>query len=113
MTDVIAYRGPDDAGYMSGDGCSLGARRLSIIDVAGGHQPFANERAASGRPRTARSTTTGPCARELEARGHVLRSRCDTEVLPHLYEDHGPDLAQRLRGMFAVAVWDRAGAPAS
>ena len=51
MTDVMAYRGPDDAGYVSGDGCSLGARRLSIIDVEGGHQPFANELGTRlGRP---------------------------------------------------------------
>ena len=112
MTDVMDYRGPDDAGYVSGDGCSLGARRLSIIDVEGGHQPFANEtRPHLGAPRTARSTTTTTCATSCAARGHVLRSRCDTEVLPHLYEEHGPALAERLRGMFAVAVWDQRRAP--
>jgi asparagine synthase (glutamine-hydrolysing) len=108
MNDVMAYRGPDDAGYVSGDGCSLGARRLSIIDVEGGHQPFANESERVWAAQNGEIYNHATLRRELEARGHVLRSRCDTEVLPHLYEEHGPALAERLRGMFAVAVWDRA-----
>jgi len=107
MTDVMAYRGPDDDGHVSGDGCSLGARRLSIVDVAGGHQPFANESGRVWAAQNGEIYNHGQLRRQLEARGHVLRSRCDTEVLPHLYEDHGPELAERLRGMFAVAVWDR------
>jgi asparagine synthase (glutamine-hydrolysing) len=107
MTDEISYRGPDDAGYVSGDGCSLGARRLSIIDVAGGHQPFGDERGRVWAAQNGEIYNHSALRAELEARGHVLRSRCDTEVLPHLYEDHGPALAERLRGMFAVAVWDR------
>jgi asparagine synthase (glutamine-hydrolysing) len=108
MTDVMAYRGPDDAGYVAGDGCSLGARRLSIIDVEGGHQPFADESERVWAAQNGEIYNHAALRRELEARGHVLRSRCDTEVLPHLYEEHGPRLAERLRGMFAVAVWDRA-----
>jgi asparagine synthase (glutamine-hydrolysing) len=107
MTDVMAYRGPDDAGYVAGDGCSLGARRLSIIDVEGGHQPFADEHEGTWAAQNGEIYNHDALRRELQARGHVLRSRCDTEVLPHLYEEHGPDLAGRLRGMFAVAVWDR------
>jgi asparagine synthase (glutamine-hydrolysing) len=107
MTDVMAYRGPDDAGYVAGDGCSLGARRLSIIDVEGGHQPFPNESGRVWAAQNGEIYNHGALRADLQARGHVLRSRCDTEVLPHLYEDHGPDLAKRLRGMFAVAVWDR------
>ena len=107
MTDVIAYRGPDDAGYVSGEGCSLGARRLSIIDVEGGHQPFADEDGRVWAAQNGEIYNHAELREELRARGHVLRSRCDTEVLPHLYEEHGPDLAERLRGMFAVAVWDR------
>ena len=107
MTDLIAYRGPDDAGYVIGDGCSLGARRLSIIDVEGGHQPFGDERGRIWGAQNGEIYNHVALRRELEGRGHRLRSHCDTEVLPHLYEEHGPELAERLRGMFAVAVWDR------
>jgi asparagine synthase (glutamine-hydrolysing) len=107
MTDVMDYRGPDDAGYVSGDGCSLGARRLSIIDVEGGHQPFADERERVWAAQNGEIYNHAALRSDLEARGHVLRSRCDTEVLPHLFEEHGPALAERLRGMFAIAVWDR------
>jgi asparagine synthase (glutamine-hydrolysing) len=107
MTDVMAYRGPDDSGFVSGAGCSLGARRLSIIDVEGGHQPFADERDRIWAAQNGEIYNHVELAAGLRARGHHLRSRCDTEVLPHLYEEHGPDLGERLRGMFAVAVWDR------
>lgn len=107
MTDQIEYRGPDDAGFVTGDGCSLGARRLSIVDVEGGHQPFGDERGRVWAAQNGEIYNHDALRAELRARGHVLRSRCDTEVLPHLYEDHGPALAERLRGMFAVAVWDR------
>jgi asparagine synthase (glutamine-hydrolysing) len=107
MTDVMAYRGPDDAGHVSGDGCSLGARRLSIIDVEGGHQPFANEQGRVWAAQNGEIYNHDALREELRARGHTFGSRCDTEVLPHLYEEHGPGLAERLRGMFAVAVWDR------
>src|SRR3954453_7127359 len=106
MTDVIDYRGPDDAGHVSEAGVSRAPRRLSIIDVAGGHQPFADE---SGRIWAAQNGEiyNHELLREgLTARGHVLRSRCDTEVLPHLYQEHGPKLTAHLRGMYAVAVWD-------
>lgn len=106
MTDVIAYRGPDDAGYVSADGCSLGARRLSIIDVANGHQPFADEGGRVWAAQNGEIYNHADLREGLRARGHVLGSRCDTEVLPHLYEEHGPRLAEHLRGMFAVAVWD-------
>jgi asparagine synthase (glutamine-hydrolysing) len=108
MTDQIVYRGPDDAGYVVGDGCSLGARRLSIIDVEGGHQPFGDERGRIWAAQNGEIYNHDALRAELLGRGHELRSRCDTEVLPHLYEDHGPALAERLRGMFAIAVWDRA-----
>ena len=90
MTELIEYRGPDDAGYVSGAGCSLGARRLSIIDVEGGHQPFANETGRIWGAQNGEIYNHDLLRDELRARGHVLRSRCDTEVLPHLYEDHGP-----------------------
>jgi asparagine synthase (glutamine-hydrolysing) len=107
MTDVIAYRGPDDAGFVEEDGCSLGARRLSIIDVEGGHQPFGDERGRIWGAQNGEIYNHEKLRAGLRERGHVLRSRCDTEVLPHLYEEHGPGLAEHLRGMFAVAVWDQ------
>jgi asparagine synthase (glutamine-hydrolysing) len=107
MTDVMAYRGPDDAGFLSADGCSLGARRLSIIDVEGGHQPFADERERVWAAQNGEIYNHADLRAGLEQRGHVLRSRCDTEVLPHLYEEHGPELVHHLRGMFAFAAWDR------
>ncbi len=106
MTDVMDYRGPDDAGYVAGEGCSLGARRLSIVDVAGGHQPLANESGRVWAAQNGEIYNHATLRGELEALGHVLKSRCDTAVLPHLFEEHGHELAQRLRGMFAVAVWD-------
>jgi asparagine synthase (glutamine-hydrolysing) len=107
MTELIHYRGPDDAGFVSGEGCSLGARRLSIIDVEGGHQPFSDERGRVWGAQNGEIYNHNDLRAGLQARGHVLRSRCDTEVLPHLYEEHGPGLAEHLRGMFAVAVWDQ------
>lgn len=106
MTDEIAYRGPDDAGYVSENGCSLGARRLSIIDVAGGHQPFANERKTVWAAQNGEIYNHALLRDRLTADGHELKSLCDTEVLPHLYEEHGAGLAEHLRGMFAVAAWD-------
>ncbi|MDB4913523.1 MAG: asnB, partial [Gemmatimonadetes bacterium] len=105
MCAAIRHRGPDEEGHFVGDGVALGMRRLSIIDVAGGSQPISNEDGTvhvvfNGEiyyHRTIRS--------QLESR-HVLRSRSDTEVLVHLYEEHGKDLVHALRGMFAFAIWD-------
>ena len=106
MTDVIAHRGPDDWGSLLDDGIALGARRLSIVDVEGGHQPFSNEAGDVW------AVQNGELYNHLELRdrlagdGHAFRSRCDTEVLPHLYERFGTELPRELRGMFALAVWD-------
>jgi asparagine synthase (glutamine-hydrolysing) len=108
MNAEIEHRGPDDEGrFVDPDaGVALGARRLSIIDVAGGHQPIANE---SGKVVAALNGEiyNYPELREtLLARGHELRTRCDTEVLVHLYEDHGAELVHALEGMFAFVLWD-------
>jgi asparagine synthase (glutamine-hydrolysing) len=108
MNAEIEHRGPDDEGrFVDPDaGVALGARRLSIIDVAGGHQPIANE---SGQVVAALNGEiyNYPELREtLLARGHELRTRCDTEVLVHLYEDHGAELVHALEGMFAFVLWD-------
>ena len=107
MTEVVAHRGPDAGGYYFGDGIGLGHRRLSIIDLAHGRSADRQRRRArSGSSSTARSTTSPRSGRELEARGHRFRTRTDTEVIVHGYEEWGADCVQRLRGMFAFAIWD-------
>jgi len=106
MTDVIAYRGPDDAGHVRAGGAAMGARRLSIVDVEGGHQPFANEAGTVWGMQNGEIYNHADLRRRLGADGHRFRSRCDTEVLPHLFEERGAELTGELRGKFAIAVWD-------
>ncbi len=106
MTDVMTHRGPDAAGFYAGRGVGLGHRRLSIIDVAGGDQPIFNE------DRTVVVVFNGEIYNflelraELEARGHRFATRSDTEAIVHAYEEFGVGCVQRLRGMFAIALWD-------
>jgi asparagine synthase (glutamine-hydrolysing) len=106
MTDVMTHRGPNDRGTISRPGFALGVRRLSIVDVAGGHQPVANERGSIVAVQNGELYNHAEIRRQLERSGHVLQSRCDTEILPHLYEEHGDELPERLRGKFGLAVWD-------
>src|SRR5215475_3679547 len=106
MTEIIRHRGPDDLGLVEAAGMSLGVRRLSIIDVAGGHQPVSDERGDVWAAQNGEIYNHAALRRELQAQGHAFRSRCDTEVLPHLYERDGPRLCERLHGKFAAAVWD-------
>lgn len=106
MTDAIAHRGPDAEGIWTGYGIGLGHRRLSIIDLAGGDQPIENE---DGSVRVVFNGEIYNYRRlrdDLIARGHRFRTESDTEVLVHLYEEHGASLVTRLRGMFAFAIWD-------
>ena len=105
MCDAIRHRGPDDQGMYVAPGVALGMRRLSIIDVAGGAQPIANE------DHTVRVVFNGEIYNHHALRNslvpaHTLRSHADTEVLVHLYEERGARLVQELRGMFAFAIWD-------
>jgi asparagine synthase (glutamine-hydrolysing) len=104
MTDLMTHRGPSDRGTYITDGVALGVRRLSIVDVEGGHQPVPNEDGSIW------AVQNGELYNHLDLRrglsGHRFRSRCDTDVLPHLYEEHGDALPEHLRGMFALAVWD-------
>ncbi len=107
VAEAMRHRGPDDGGVHVDGLVGLGHRRLSIIDLSPlGHQPMANEDrtvwiAFNGEIYNFQELRPG-----LEARGHVFRSRTDTEVILHLYEDEGPRCVERLRGMFAFAVWD-------
>ena len=106
MCEAITHRGPDSGGYHVADGVALGMRRLSIIDVAGGEQPIYNEDASIAVVFNGEIYNHHIIRRELEAKGHYFRTRSDTEVLVHLYEDQGAEMVTRLRGMFAFAIWD-------
>ena len=106
MTALMYHRGPDDGAVWHGPGLGLGYRRLSIIDLAGGAQPMTNESGSVAVVFNGKIYNYLELRAELEARGHRFRTRCDTEVLAHLYEEWGSDLVQRLVGMFAFAIWD-------
>lgn len=107
MLNTIRHRGPDDAGVYAGDNVGLGGARLSIIDLAGGHQPICNE------DETIWIVFNGEIYNYLELRadlvnaGHQFRTHCDTEVLVHLYEERESDWLEQLNGQFAIAIWDR------
>src|SRR5207237_383376 len=107
MNACLLHRGPDEDGFWFGDNVGLGMRRLSIIDLSGGRQPFFNETGDVLTVYNGEIYNFSELHQTLTARGHVLRSHCDTEVIPHLYEDHGLELVRHLTGMFAIAVWDR------
>ncbi len=103
---TMIYRGPDDEGYYLGKGCGLAMRRLSIIDVEGGHQPFSSEDGGIVSVCNGELYNFRDIKRELSADGIVLKSKSDADVLPHLYERDGVGLVHHLKGMFAFAVWD-------
>ena len=107
MRDVIRHRGPDDAGLFVDGNVGLGHRRLSIVDVASGHQPMTNEDGTLHITYNGEIYNHADYREELEARGHVYRTHCDTETIIHLYEEHGVACVERLRGMFAFAIWDK------
>src|SRR4051794_41566 len=106
MSELLVHRGPDSAGEHVDGGIALAARRLSIIDLEHGDQPIANEDGNCVVVQNGEIYNYPELRRELERSGHELRTRCDTEALVHLYEEHGPGFAERLRGMFAAAIWD-------
>jgi asparagine synthase (glutamine-hydrolysing) len=106
MADAITHRGIDDEGHFAHDGVSLGFRRLSIIDVAGGHQPIFNEEGDKCVIHNGEIYNHEELRRELEAAGHDYRTRSDAETILHAYEEWGPDCVSRFNGMFAFAIWD-------
>ncbi len=107
MTGAIAHRGPDDEQFHAEPGVILGARRLSIVDLAGGRQPIANEDGSIWVAFNGELFEYPELRQELLSKGHTLKTRCDTEAWVHLYEDHGEGVFHRARGQFAVSLWDR------
>ena len=106
MCAVIEHRGPDSRGVHVDRGVGLGIQRLAIIDVAGGNQPIFNEDRSLAVVMNGEIYNFPELREELLSHGHRLSSHSDTEVLVHLYEDHGERMVERLRGMFAFAIWD-------
>ena len=107
MADSIAHRGPDDDGYYFSGQIGLGFRRLSIIDLAGGHQPLSNEDGTVWIVFNGEIYNYQELREDLLKKGHVFRTKADTEVIVHLYEEYGEAGIQSLRGMFAFAIWDQ------
>ncbi len=108
MNDKIVHRGPDDSGYFTNaDGCAIGMRRLSIIDLATGKQPIPNEDESAWVVFNGEIYNYKEIRDFLEHRGHRFRTQSDTEALVHLYEEEGVEGIARLRGMFAYAIWDQ------
>src|SRR5260370_13836593 len=107
MCKVISHRGQDDQGVWVGDGAALGMRRLSIIDLAGGHQPIFNEDQSILIVFNGEIYNYRELGKELQERGHRFTTNSDTEVIVHAYEEYGDDCVKHLRGMFTFAIWDR------
>src|SRR5215510_9937022 len=106
MTDSLTHRGPDDAGIYAAGNVGLGHRRLSIVDIAGGHQPMANEDQSIWIVFNGEIYNHAEIRRRLEARGHKYRTSSDTETIVRLYEEAGENVTEALRGMFAFAIYD-------
>jgi asparagine synthase (glutamine-hydrolysing) len=106
MNETIVHRGPDDEGIFVVPGMGFGFRRLSIIDVAGGHQPVPNEDGTIQVMLNGEIYNYLELRRELDSRGHRFSTKSDTETIAHLYEDVGENCFARLRGMFSIALWD-------
>ena len=106
MADAIVHRGPDDEGYYVKGQIGLGFRRLSIIDLSGGHQPLSNEDDSIWIVFNGEIYNYLELRALLLSKGHVFKTQSDTEVIVHLYEEYGRDCVQKLRGMFGFAIWD-------
>jgi asparagine synthase (glutamine-hydrolysing) len=106
MCQAMVHRGPDDEGYYLKGQVGLGMRRLEVIDLEGGHQPMANEDESLWIVFNGEIYNHVALRQELEEKGHRFRTAADTEAILHLYEEDGLDCLQRLRGMFALALWD-------
>jgi asparagine synthase (glutamine-hydrolysing) len=106
MADAIFHRGPDEDGYLNRPGLAMASRRLSIVGLFDGRQPISNEDGRVSVVFNGELFDYPEVRADLANRGHALRTHADTEIIPHLYEDHGEGVFERLRGQFAVALWD-------
>jgi len=107
MRDTIHHRGPDDEGIFIAENIGLGHRRLSIVDVAHGHQPMFNGDESCVIIYNGEVYNHADYRRELQTKGYVFQTNCDTETILHLYEEYGAKCVEKLRGMFAFAIWDK------
>jgi asparagine synthase (glutamine-hydrolysing) len=107
MCEVLEHRGPDSRGLFLDDGVGLGIQRLAVIDLETGDQPIFNEDQSIVVVLNGEIYNYRELRASLAQRGHRLATRSDTEVIVHLYEEHGERCVEHLRGMFAFAVWDR------
>src|SRR5436190_10588099 len=106
MARALLHRGPDEEGFLERPGLALAARRLSIVGLADGQQPIFNEERSVSVVFNGELFDYVEQREELRGRGHQFVTHCDTEVIPHLWEDHGEEMWKRLRGQFAIALWD-------
>src|SRR5262245_37483365 len=106
MADALVHRGPDGSGEIVSGPCAFAFRRLAIVDLDAPSPPFPNEDRTVWSMVNGEIYNAGDLTNDLLARGHTLATRVDTEVVPHLYEEHGADLVDSLNGMFAIAIWD-------
>ncbi len=106
MTDSMIHRGPDDEGYFIDESIGLGFRRLSIIDIAGGHQPMSDAEGTLWIVFNGEIYNLGELQKELAAQGHIFQTRSDTEVIIHGYQEWGINVLNHLNGMFGLAIWD-------
>src|SRR5437870_10229364 len=106
MTQAIIHRGPDEEGYFRRPGVVLASRRLSIVGLADGQQPIANEDRSVWVVFNGELFEYPEKRRALEAQGHRFRTSTDTELLPHLWEQYGDEMFEYVRGQFAFALWD-------
>src|SRR3954465_6113677 len=106
LAAALTHRGPDEGGFLDRPQPCLASRRLSIVGLADGRQPIFNEDGSVGVVYNGELFDYPETRAELEGRGHRFRTHCDTEILPHLWEERGEGMFEKLRGQFAVALWD-------